>query len=253
MNPTGLRARILARETLSGTFVKTPAYEIIEVLALSGLDFICIDCEHAPNGRRGMDASLAMAKALGLPALVRVPEFTPGNVLMALDSGAVGVVIPHVTDGAKAAAVAKAAHFGHGGRGFAGSTRWAGQGAHNMHEVLAMDDETVVLAQIEEPEGVAALDAIAGTDGIDGLFVGPADMAVSLGVNDITHPEVQDVMRRVGEAAGRHGKAAVTFQPTTATVPALKEMGLSMFFIGSEHTFMLNAAKQVAADLAALK
>jgi len=253
MNPKGLRARILNREILSGTFVKTPAYEIVEILAMSGLDFICIDAEHAPNDRRGMDASLAMARALGLPALVRVPEFTPGNVLMALDSGAIGVVIPHVDSADKAAAVARAAHFGHGGRGFAGSTRWAGQGSNSMTDVLAMDDETVVLAQIEEPEGVDAVDAIAATDGIDGLFVGPADMAVSLGVNDITHQAVRDVMATVGAAAARHGKAAVTFQPTAATVPALKELGLSMFFIGSEHNFMLSAAKQTAADIAALK
>ncbi|MEM6662474.1 MAG: aldolase/citrate lyase family protein [Pseudomonadota bacterium] len=253
MNPNGLRARILSGETLSGTFVKTPAHEVIELLALSGLDFICIDCEHAANDRRGMDASLAMATALGLPALVRVPEFTPANVLMALDSGALGVVIPHVTSGEKARAVAKAAHFGHGGRGFAGSTRWAGNGSQNMGQVLAQDVETIVLAQIEEPEGVDALDDIAATDGIDGLFVGPADMAVSLGVNDITHADVRDVMRQVGAAAKRHGKAAVTFQPTTATVPDLKDLGISMFFIGSEHTFMLKAAKQVAADIATQK
>ncbi|MEM9140455.1 MAG: aldolase/citrate lyase family protein, partial [Pseudomonadota bacterium] len=193
MNPKGLRARILAREQLVGTFVKTPAHEIIEVLALAGLDFICIDCEHAANDRRGMDASLAMCRALGFPALVRIPEFTPANVLMSLDSGAHGVVVPHVDSAEKALAVSKAAHFGHGGRGFAGATRWAGNGAHTMAEVLAMDDETIVLAQIEEPEGVEAMDAIAATEGIDGLFVGPADMAVSLGVNDPAHQAVMDV------------------------------------------------------------
>lgn len=253
MNPDGLRARILRREILSGTFVKTPAYEIMEVLAQSGLDFICIDCEHAPNDRRGMDASLAMAKALGLPALVRVSEFTPGNVLTALDSGAVGVVIPHVDSAEKAAAVAKSAHFGHGGRGFAGSTRWAGQGANPMKDVLAMDDETVVLAQIEEPEGVAALNPIAATDGIDGLFVGPADMSVSLGVNDPAHPEVRDIMRQTAEAAHAHGKAAVTFAPDSSSAATLKALGISMFFIGSEHTFMLNTARKVAADIAAQK
>lgn len=253
MDPNGLRARLLRQETLSGTFIKTPAYEIMEVMAMSGLDFICLDCEHAPMDRRGMDTSLAMAKALGLPALVRIPEFTPGNVLMALDSGAVGVVVPHVFSASKAADVAKSAHFGHGGRGFAGSTRWAGQGSQTMAEVLGRDDETIVLAQIEEPEGVAELDAIAATDGIDGLFVGPADMAVSLGVNDITHPDVRDVMAKVGDAAARHGKAGVTFQPTTATVADLKSLGISMFFIGSEHTFLLGAARQVAADIAAVK
>lgn len=253
MNPNGLRARILKREILSGTFIKTPAYEVMELMKLSGLDFVCVDCEHAPNDRRGMDAALAICRALDLPALVRVQEFTPGNVLAALDSGAIGVVIPHVDSAEKAAAVARSAHFGHGGRGFAGSTRWAGQGSRAMNDVLAMDDETVVLAQIEEPEGVAALDDIAATDGIDGLFVGPADMAVSLGVNDVTHPDVIDVMRQVGDAAGRHGKAAVTFQASTATVPQLKDLGISMFFIASEHTFMLNAARKVAEDIGALK
>lgn len=253
MQENGLRARILRGETLAGTFVKTPAWEIIEVLAVAGLDFVCIDCEHAPNDRRGMDASLAMAKALGLPALVRVPEFTPGNVLMSLDSGAVGVVVPHVTSGEKAAAVARSAHFGHGGRGFAGSTRWAGQGAHTMAEVLAMDDETVVLAQIEEPEGVEALDAIAATPGIDGLFVGPADLSVALGVNDINHAEVLGVMAEVGKTARRHGKAAVTFTPSAATIPKLKDLGISVFFVGSEHTFMLNAARAAMADVAKLR
>ncbi|MEM7057726.1 MAG: aldolase/citrate lyase family protein [Pseudomonadota bacterium] len=253
MNPNGLRARILRRDIMSGTFVKTPAYEIIEVLAQSGMDFICIDCEHAANDRRGMDASLAMAKAIGLPALVRVPEFTPGNVLMALDSGAVGVVIPHVDSAAKAAAVAKSAHFGHGGRGFAGSTRWAGQGSKTMTEVLAMDDETIVLAQIEEPEGMEELDAIAATDGIDGLFVGPADMSVALGVNDPAHPDVRAIMGQVGDVAKSHGKGAVTFAPNTASASELQALGINMFFIGSEHSIMLGAAKQVAADISALK
>ena len=253
MDTNGLRARILRREMLSGTFVKTPSHEIIEVLAQSGMDFLCMDCEHAPVDRRGMDTCLALGRALGVPMLVRVPEFTPGNVLMALDSGATGVVVPHVDSAEKAAAVAKSAHFGHGGRGFAGSTRWAGMGSRSMGEVLAMDDETVVLAQIEEPEGVQALDAIASTDGIDGLFVGPADMGVSLGVNDAAHPDVRAVMKQVGDAAARHGKAGVTFVPSTATVPEISELGISMFFVGSEHSIMLGAAKQVASDIAQQK
>src|SRR5690606_22818818 len=100
----------------------------VEVLAMSGLDFICIDAEHAPQDRRATDACLTVARALGLPALVRVPEGTPAQILTALDSGAVGVVVPHVFNVERATIAARAAHFGHGGRGFAGSTRWAGLG-----------------------------------------------------------------------------------------------------------------------------
>ena len=65
--------------------------------------------------------------------------------------------------------------------------------------------------------------------------------------------EIMEVMKQVGDAAARHGKAGVTFQANTARLGELKDAGISMFFIGSEHTFMLNAAKQVAADIAAAK
>lgn len=253
MNPDGLRARLLRGEPLSGTFVKTPAYEMIEVLAVSGLDFACLDAEHAPQDRRGMDACLAIARALNFPVLVRVPEGTPAQILMALDSGATGVVVPHVTDRAKAEVIARAAHFGHGGRGFAGSTRWAGAGRQTMDQVLAQDAETIVLAQIEEPEGVAALDDIASVDGIDGLFLGPADMAVSLGINRLGSPEVGEIMGKVGAAAKRHGKAGVTFAPDTSTAATLHAQGISMFFIASEHVFMLQSARTCAADIAKLK
>ena len=249
MKSDGLRARILSGEMLTGTFVKTPAYEVIEVLAMSGLDFVCIDGEHAPNDRRGIDTSLAMARALGVPALVRVPEGTPAQILMALDSGAVGVVVPHVFTVERARIAARAAHFGHGGRGFAGSTRWAGGGKHSIAEVLAMDDESVVLVQIEEPEGVEAAAEIAAVDGVDGLFVGPADMAVCLGKTSIDDPAVREVMASVAGAAKAAQKAAVTFVASTATVPELRELGISMFFVASEHSFMLTAARQTVADM----
>lgn len=114
-----------------------------------------------------------------------------------------------------------------------------------------MDDETVVLTQIEEPEGVEAAADIAAVDGIDGLFVGPADMAVCLGKTSADDPAVRDVMRHVGSVAKAAGKAAVTFVGSTATVPEISALGISVFFIGSEHGFMLASAKQVAADIKA--
>ncbi|MEO1266178.1 MAG: aldolase/citrate lyase family protein, partial [Pseudomonadota bacterium] len=212
-----LRDRMRDREILSGTFIKTPAYEVMEVLALSGLDFICLDAEHSPFDRRSMDASLAVAGAVGLPALVRVPEGTQAELLMALDSGALGVVVPHVDTAEKARDLAKWARFGHYGRGFAGSTRWAGYATRGMGELLEKSQrETIVIAQIEEPEAVDRIDEIAAVEGIDGLFVGPADMAVCLGKTDASDPAVREMMRRVGEAAKKHGKCFMTFTPSTS-------------------------------------
>jgi len=251
MREDGLRARILRRDMLCGTFVKTPAIELVEILAMSGLDFICIDGEHSPFDRARMDACLAIARALDFPCLVRLPEGTPAQILMALDSGATGVVIPHCYSVEKARAVAKAARFGHGGRGYAGSTRWAGFATKKMTDVMAMNDETVVLGQIEEPEGVEAVEGIAAVDGIDGVFVGPADLAVCYGKTDIDDPTVRDAMGRVGAAARAGGKSAVTFAPDATTLGDLTALGINMMFFASEHSWVLQGARKAAADFRA--
>lgn len=251
MREDGLRARILRRETLCGTFLKTPSYELVEILAMSGLDFVCLDGEHAPFDRARMDACIAIARALDFPCLVRIPEGTPAQILMTLDSGATGIVIPHCYSVEKARAVAKAARFGHGGRGYAGSTRWAGFATRRMPDVMAMTDETVVLGQIEEPEGVEAVEGIAAVDGMDGVFVGPADLAVCYGETSLDAAPVRAAMARVGEAARLNGKSAVTFAPDASTLPDLTALGINMMFFASEHSWILQGARRAAADFRA--
>ena len=245
--PDPLKTRMARGDTLVGTFVKTPAIEVVEVLARSTLDFLCLDAEHAPFDRGRMDACLAIARAMGVPCLVRIPSGTPDRILMALDSGATGVVVPHVDRVEKAQAIAKAAHFGHGGRGFAGSTRWAGFATRGMADILRQGaEETVVIAQIEEPEGVEAADAIAAVDGIDGLFVGPADLAVSLGLSGPGDPGVIERMGTVGRAARAAGKAFITWSAGPANAQVLRDAGVTMVFGASEHAFMLAGANAMA-------
>lgn len=250
MSDANLRDRMLRGDILSGTFQKTPAHEVFEVLAMSGLDFIALDAEHSPFDRGRLDACLAVARALKFPTLVRVPTGSASEILIAMDSGATGVIVPHVDSAEKARDIARWARFGHGGRGYAGSTRWAGYATRTMPDILEQSRrETIVIAQIEEPEGVDAIDAIAGTEGIDGVFVGPADLSVCLGVTDLAAPELREVMRKVGVAAKAHGKTYMTFAPNTQSAPDLKALGVTMFFIGSEHAYLLAGARQVAADL----
>lgn len=245
-----LKQRMLRGDMLSGTFLKTPALQLVEILSLSGMDFVALDAEHSPFDRGSIDACLGIARALNFPALVRIAEGTPAAILTVLDSGATGVIVPHVNSVDKAQDIAKAARFGHGGRGFAGSTRWAGYATRKMPDILAQSKtETVVLAQIEEPEALDIIDDIAAVEGIDGLFVGPADLAVSFGLTDPAAPEVRHAIKRVGEAAKKHGKCLITFAPNTSWVPDLKALGVSMFFIASEHAFLLAGAKAVADDI----
>ena len=254
MNVDSLRTRMLRGDILSGTFVKTPSHDMVEIMALSGLDYITIDAEHAPFDRGRLDACLAVARALKFPVLVRVPSGERAEILKVLDSGATGVVVPHVDTVDKATDVARWSRFGHGGRGYAGSTRWAGFATRKMPEVLAQSaEETVVVVQIEEPEGVQACADIAALPGVDGLFVGPADLAVCHGVTDITDKVVRDAIAKVGKACGSNNKACITFAPDTTTAEELNKLGVSMFHIASEHGFAMAGARQAAESLAKLQ
>ena len=191
----GFGARLRGGERLVGTFVKTPSHVVMEILILAGLDFAVLDAEHAPFDRAALDACLAVARAHGFPTLVRIGAGEPAEVLNVLDLGATGIVVPHVDSVEKARRVARAARFGHGGRGYAGSTRWAGYTAARMPDLLARSAaETVVIAQIEEPEGVEVCEAIAAVDGIDALFTGPADLTVAYGHRTLDNPDLSAAM-----------------------------------------------------------
>ena len=130
------KSRILSRELMVGTFLKTPHYVMIEIFAQSGFDFLCLDAEHAPFDRRAIDECMAVSRALDFPVLVRVGDTSHREILWALVCGAVGIVAPHIETVTQAEELAKAARFGLGGRGYAGSSRWAGYATKKMPDLL---------------------------------------------------------------------------------------------------------------------
>ncbi|ABD55608.1 HpcH/HpaI aldolase family protein [Jannaschia sp. CCS1] len=250
MSIAEFRTLVASNRPLAGTFMKTPSVDILEVLILSGLDFVCIDAEHAPFDRQTLNACLALARAADFPVLIRVASGKAENIGAALDLGAVGIVVPHVTDADVAARVAKAARFGHGGRGYAGSTRWAGYATRKMPDLLAQSEaETVVIAQIEDPEAVEACETIAATPGIDALFLGPADLTVAYGQTDQDCDELHAAMARVGEATSTHGKAYMTFVADADRAKALRKYGFGAVFIASEHAWILGGARAQIAGI----
>ena len=250
MRTSGLRERIRTGARLAGTFVKMADVTVVEVLATSGLDFLVLDAEHAAWDRGRLDACLAVGRALDMPCLVRVPDAAPSSLLMALDAGAVGVVVPHVASRAIAEGVARAAHFGRGGRGYAGSTRWAGFATRPMAEVLGQDAETIVIAQIEEPEGVEDCASIAAVDGIDALFAGPADLTVGYGETAMGSDVLNEALTRIGRAARQAGKGYVSWVPDAATALAWEQAhGLHVFVLGSDHSFLRAGAAREAGAL----
>lgn len=242
------RQRLLAGETLIGTFVKTPSPIVSEVLALTALDCLCLDAEHAPFDRISIDGAVAMARAGGMPTLVRVPVASPEHVLNALDCGATGVVAPHIRSVAEAEAFARSCRHGAGGRGYAGSSRAAGYTTRTMGDIIARATaETVAIAQIEDPEAVEAIDAIAAVPGIDALFVGRADLTVAYGATSQDDPRVVDAVERICAAGLRHGRRVGMFLARPGDVPIWRDKGASLFLLASDHTFLLDGAARLIA------
>jgi 2-keto-3-deoxy-L-rhamnonate aldolase RhmA len=181
----GLKQRLAGGEALWGSFLKTPSPILVEVLASAGLDLLCLDAEHAPFDRLAIDHCAMAARAAALPMLVRTPSAAPEHILNALDCGADGVLLPHIRSAEEARAAVAAAHYGRGGRGYAGSSRAAAYALTPIPKHLAASAErTLVIAQIEDVEAVEAVEAIAAVPGLDALFVGRIDLTIALGETD---------------------------------------------------------------------
>ncbi len=241
-----LKARLAARELIVGTFVKTPSAIAVEVLALSSLDCLCLDAEHAPFDRLSLDACLLTARAGGMAALVRVASSAPEHILNALDCGAAGVLVPHVRSVAEAEAVVRSAHYGAGGRGYAGSSRAAGYGTVPMaRHKEASAAATVVVAQIEDPEAVDAVEAIAGVAGLDALFIGRVDLTVGYGAESQDDPRVVAAVERVCAAGAAAAKPVGMFLARVEDAAHWRARGASLFLLGSDHGFLLAGANDL--------
>ncbi|MEM8984568.1 MAG: aldolase/citrate lyase family protein [Pseudomonadota bacterium] len=243
------RQRLIDGARLAGTFQKTPSPVVAEVLGLSPLDVVCLDAEHAPFGRVELDLALAAMRAADMPSLVRVSDDSATALRNALDSGATGVLVPHVVDAEQAARIVKRCHFGEGGRGFAGSPRSAGYGTKPAPEYLADSrQQTAIVVQIEDLVALDNVAAIAATDGVDALFIGRADLAVAMGeaASATSVIETVESICRVGREAGI---AVGMFTPDVAEVPRWCELGASLFLLRSDHAFMLGGAAELAAAI----
>jgi 2-keto-3-deoxy-L-rhamnonate aldolase RhmA len=245
------RERLRQREPMMGTFLKTPSAIVCEVLGLSPLDCVCIDAEHAPFGRMELDGCLAALRAAGMPALVRVQSDSAGEILGALDSGATGLVLPHVVSGEQAAAIVRNSHYSTGGRGYAGSSRAANYTTKPMAQhLLDSGTTTTVIVQIEDAQALPHLDAIAATEGVDCLFVGRMDLTLSLGASNPADPIVVDAVEQICEAGRRHGKAVGMFVPGGEDCIDWQRKGATLFLLASDQQFLLDGARALMSKIA---
>ena len=244
------RERLRAGDLLSGTWIKTPSAIVVEVLALTSLDVLVLDAEHAPFDRGSLDACLMAARAGGKAVLVRPPTAAPEHILNALDGGADGVVLPHIASAADAEAAVLACTYTRGGRGYAGSSRAAGYTTRGMAAHRAAATGVTVIAQIEDVEGIANIDAIAAVPGIDALFIGRADLTIAYGAASPDDEQVIAAVDRVVAAGRAAGRTTGMFLGRTGDVAEWRAKGSSLFILGSDHEFLLAGAARLAAAIA---
>jgi 2-keto-3-deoxy-L-rhamnonate aldolase RhmA len=237
------RHRLTAKEPLIGTFLKTPSSIIAEVLSLSTLDVVCIDTEHAPFGRLEVDQCVAAFRAADMPTLVRIANDSSTEIRNALDCGANGILVPHVTTAEQAAAIVKSAHFGEGGRGFAGSTRASNYTKRSLSDHLAASaEQTTVIVQIEDLAALDNVSAIAAVPGIDAIFVGRIDLAVAMNCAPMDD-DVVEAVQKICDSAADTDAGIGMFTPDSDEIPMWNERGCSFYLLGSEQSMILSGAK----------
>ncbi|HHW34067.1 MAG TPA: aldolase [Paracoccus solventivorans] len=245
MSGPGLRARIRAGETVVGTFIKTPAPHVVEILGLAGLDFAVADQEHAPIGIAEMDMLAMAARASGLPLLSRRWGAGRDWIAPLLDLGCAGVMVPHVADRETAEAVCAAVKFARGSRGISPSPRAGNYGTIGLLDYRRKcDEESVVMVQIEDAPALDRLDEIAACPDLDVLFVGPADLSQSLGVG-FPSAELDGAILRVIDAARRAGVAPGLFVGDETQIPLWQERGVTVFVCGSDQGLLMKGARRL--------
>lgn len=207
--------------------------QIVEIIGHAGYDAAFIDMEHTSFDLRDVQLMVMAAERVGITPIVRTPGFDPAFILRLLDMGVQGVQVPHIDDARAAREAVKAVRYAPlGDRGMAGASRASDYGTISMKDHIEQSNREITLAvMVEDLGALAEIDAIASTDGVDIVAVGPSDMSRALGVAGTSdHPKLRETIDRVAEAVRKGGVARLALPMNHPTFPRnaaqLRELGV---------------------------
>lgn len=237
----------MTRKAPRGIFIKTPSPHVVEIVATAGLDFAVVDAEHAPFDRADLDLMILAGRAAGIPILVRVLDTSNGTILTPLDLGAAGIIVPHVDSVETARAVVAAARYRGGIRGYSSAPRHAGYGTRPMGEVITAADRATVIVQIEHPQAASQVRDILAIDGIDGILVGRADLALTMGEEDTNAAPVKDAVADIFGAIADSHKIKGVVVSGEAERESYEREGANWFILGNDQALLRNAVVNLIA------
>ena len=249
LTPTFRDDLAAASRPLAGMWVCSGSPVVAEICAGSGLDWLLIDMEHSPNGLGSVLTQLQAVAAYPITPVVRVPSGDAVTIKQVLDLGAQNLLVPMVSSAQEARAVVAAVRYPpRGVRGvgsaLARSARW-----NRVEDYLRDADEHVsLLVQVETVAGVEAAGDIAAVDGVDGVFVGPADLAASMGLlGQQSHPEVMAAIQRTFEAAHAAGKPVGVNAFDPAVAARHLEAGASFVVVDADVALLARGSQALSA------
>lgn len=219
-----------------------------EIVAGTGFDWLLIDGEHGPNDLRSIIGQLQALAPYPVRPVVRTVDHDVARIKQLLDGGAQTLMVPMVETAADAEKLVRAMRYPpHGIRGvgtaMARAARWNGVEGY----FAQADREMCLIVQIESTTGLAGLDDILKVEGVDAVFIGPSDLAASMGhLGNPGHPDVKAAVEAAIRKIGAGGKAAGVFSADPATAAAYREMGASFLLVGVDALLLRNSAVALA-------
>ncbi len=225
-----------------GHWISFPSPAVVELMAGAGMDWLMIDTEHGPANWETVEDMIRAMKGTAVAPLVRVVANDPALIKLALDRGALGVLVPLVNTAEQARAAAAASRYPPDGiRGVAGTrvNRYGGDLPQYFEE---WNRQVVVACQVETGQALENVEAIAAVDGIDVLFVGPNDLSANLNrFRRFDDPEFARAVDQIVKTARRHGKAAGYMAANDDDALARIDQGFRFIALGSDARLLAGA------------
>lgn len=228
-----------------GLWSAIPDAFAIELVAGLDLDYVCVDGQHGIVDYASMVSMVRAIQFAGAAPVVRIPQNEPWMIMRALDAGALGVIVPLVNDAGEAARAVSACRFPPDGVRSYGPIRASGVVGSKAPADLGA--EVVCIVQIETREGLENAEEIAAIPGLDGVYVGPADLALSLGLSldsageDPGHVEA---VERIREACQKNGIAVGVHGASGVSAREYAERGYSMVNVGVDYLLLTDAVRR---------
>nr|WP_166179962.1 aldolase/citrate lyase family protein [Altererythrobacter segetis] len=240
------RVRAADGRGLLGTWVKIPSLETVQLLGHAGFDFVVIDMEHAPHTLQRAVELVFAAQAMGMAALVRLPDHTGTTIQPLLDGGADGLLVPRVTSPAIADALTRRMVFAPKGERGLGATSRAGRwGLMALPDYLRAGDEALRMIQLEDWPSLERAAEFAGLDHVNGIFIGHGDLFLSSGM-PTSDPAVRDLTARVLKATREAGILSGVAVATPRDAREHLEMGFSLVMVSNDTTLFGRAVAEAA-------